>query len=97
VGGNLPPSVEVTWFENVASGRRLLHLVNGSGHFGTSFYAPLPMQAVEVVVPCPVPPVSVNSLVRDQVCGYTWQEGRLTVKIERLNLFEAIEVAFVPI
>jgi hypothetical protein len=86
--------VEVTWFEDINSSRRLLHLVNGSGHFGTSFYAPISMVELELIVPCPDRPVSVNSLVKDRACDYVWQEGRLTIQVEKLDLFEAIEVVF---
>lgn len=94
IGGNLPPMVEATWFENTGSGSRLLHLVNGSGHFGVSFYAPLPLNGLEVVVPCPNKPSAVKSLVKDQACDYGWQEGWLAVKVAQLGLFEAIEVDF---
>jgi hypothetical protein len=94
VGGNLSPMVEVTWFENLNSGRRLLHLINGSGHFGTSFYAPISMTDLEVIIPCSVRPVSVKSLGKDRACNYTWQEGQLTIQVETLDLFEAMEVSF---
>lgn len=93
-GGNLSPMVEVTWFENTHSGRRLLHLINGSGHFGTSFYAPIPMVDLEVIVPCPDRPVSVKSLVKNQAWDYAWQEGQLTIQVGKLDLFEAMEIIF---
>jgi hypothetical protein len=92
-GGNLPPMVEVTWFEDPASGRRLLHLINDSGHFGTSFFAPLSLADLEVAVPQPGKPDSVRSLVSGQPCDYGWQDGWLTIQVAKLGLFEAIEVA----
>jgi len=92
VGGNLGPMVEVTWLENRRSGHQLVHLVNGSGHFGTSFFAPVPMHEVTVTLPDAPQPRAVRSLASDQPCPYTWQEGQLTLQVGRLGLFEALEI-----
>ena len=48
IGGNLSPMVEVTWFEKVDGSSQLVHLVNGSGHFGVSFYEPVKMVDLEI-------------------------------------------------
>ena len=93
VGGNLPPMVEVTWFEKTDGSGLLLHLVNGSGHFGVSFYAPVVMTNLEVTLPYAREPQSVGSLPRNQACDYQWEEGLLTVHIPELELFEAIRIA----
>ena len=52
VGGNVSPQVEVTLFEKNDGSYQLLHLVNTSGHFGTTFYPPVTMTDVDVVIPC---------------------------------------------
>ncbi len=92
VAGNLPPQVEVTLFENANGGGLLLHLVNGSGHFGNSFCAPVTMTDIDVVVPCAQQPMSVRALRAGQKLDYTWANGHLTVRVPRLDLFEAIEI-----
>jgi len=90
VDSNLPPMVEVTWFEKADC--QLLHLVNGSGHFGVSFYAPVVMTNLEVALPYAREPQSVRSLPRNQACDYRWEEGLLTVHIPELELFEAVRI-----
>ena len=92
-GGNLSPMVEVTWLEQAETGKRLLHLVNLSGHFGTSFYAPLPMRNLVVTVPCPEEPSAARSLVDGQAIPFDWQSGQLTLQVAELDLFQAIEVS----
>ena len=92
VGGELSPMVEVTLFEKGDGSDRLLHLVNGSGHFGTSFFAPVPMADLEVTVPCAQTPASVRTLRRGEECDFDWVDGALTVRILRLGLFEAIAI-----
>ncbi|HXF64235.1 MAG TPA: beta-galactosidase trimerization domain-containing protein [Caldilineaceae bacterium] len=92
VGGNLSPMVEVTHFASRDGAFDLVHLVNGSGHFGVSFFAPLPMQDLEVCIAYPKQPQRVRSLVTDEQRAYTWQDGRLTLRIPRLDLFEALRI-----
>lgn len=93
VGGDLSPMVEVTHFANDEADYELVHLVNGSGHFGVSFFAPVPMPDVTVSVPYKSEPRTVESLVREEACDYSWQDGVLTVRVPRLGLFEAIRIA----
>lgn len=92
VGGNLSPMVEVTLFQRRDGAHQLLHLVNGSGHFGTSFFAPVAMTDLVVVVPCEAAPRSVTSLVTGEPCNTIYSDGRLTVRVPRLELFEAIKI-----
>jgi hypothetical protein len=90
VGGNLSPQVEVTLFEKAGGSAQLLHLVNGSGHFGNSFYAPVPMRGVQVVVPCQREPRQVHALWADQLLDFSWYSGHLRVALPVLTLFEAL-------
>jgi hypothetical protein len=92
VGGNLPPQVEVTQFEKQDGSAQLIHLVNGSGHFGNTFYAPLPTRDVQVAVPCPRRPKAVHGLRTEQALPFSWADDRLSVQVPELGLFEAIEV-----
>lgn len=92
VGGNLSPMVEVTLFARRDGTHQLLHLVNGSGHYGVSFFAPAVMSDLTVVVPCEAAPRSVTSLVTGTSPETAYADGRLTVRIPRLELFDAIKI-----
>ena len=92
VGGNLSPMVEVTRFAQKDGGFELIHLINGSGHFGVSFFEPVTMADVEVVVDCTQKPDRVWSLVSQGEVESTWHDGRLTIHIPSLGLFDAIRV-----
>jgi hypothetical protein len=92
VQGNLSPMVEVTRFEKIGGSYELLHLVNGSGHFGVSFFAPATMTNIEVAIPSPQQPKTLMSLVWGRSYDYTWQDGHLIVRIPRLELFDAIKI-----
>lgn len=92
VGGHIPPQVEVTLLEKGDGSARVVHLVNGSGHFGNSFYAPVPVEAIEVSVPCADRPARVYGLRSDEALPFDWQDGTLTVRVPRLALFEAIHI-----
>ena len=94
VGGNLSPMVEVTLMESKQGGTQLLHLVNGSGHFGTTFYAPVPMHDVTVSIPCAAAPRSVTSLVTGETIGLSFAGGALSVTVPRLELFEALQITW---
>ena len=71
---------------------QLVHLVNGSGHFGVSFYQPVKMVDLEIELPSAKPPKSVRSLVSGETCAYSLSDDLLTVQIPELSLFEAIEI-----
>jgi hypothetical protein len=94
VGGNLPPAVEVTHFEKADGSGALLHLVNTSGHYGNSFYAPLPLHGLELSLPCAHPPAEVAGLRSGQALEHAWQDGRLAIKLPPLELFEAIQLTY---
>ncbi|MEZ4867364.1 MAG: beta-galactosidase trimerization domain-containing protein [Caldilineaceae bacterium] len=90
VGGALSPMVEVTHFGG--NGFDLVHLVNTSGHFGVSFYAPVTMSDVSVSVLYDHAPQSVRGLVSGQDHDHTWQDGTLTIQVEKLGAFEALRI-----
>ncbi|MGC9468587.1 MAG: beta-galactosidase trimerization domain-containing protein [Anaerolineae bacterium] len=94
VGGNLSPHVEVTLLEREEDGTQLLHLVNGSGHFGNTFYAPVPMHDLRVCIPCEVVPSSVVGLWSDSSLDFDLDDGELMIAVKKLDLFEAIKITF---
>jgi hypothetical protein len=93
VGGNLSPMVEVTLFGEEQKRRQLLQLVNSSGHFGTTFYAPVPMHDVKASIPYAAEPRSVTSLVTGEAVPFEYAAGTLTVTVPVLELFEALQIA----
>jgi hypothetical protein len=96
VGGTLSPMIEVTLHERGDGGGYLLHLVNGSGHFGASYVEPVLMHDLEVVVPCEGEPEAVTALVAGQPLEWRASGARLGVSLPRLELHEAIRISVPP-
>ena len=94
VEGNLSPMVEVTLFENQEKGQMLLHLVNTSGHFGTSYYAPVPMCDLEVTLKNPSRPSTAESLVTGELVACSFADGTLTLHVPKLELLQAIKLTY---
>ena len=94
VSGNLSPMVEVTQFESDDGSYQLIHLVNASGHFGNSFYPPVPMKDIEVRIKLQRQPKSVTGLRSNQTLSYTTSDGQLAIQLPELGLFEAIKIDF---
>jgi hypothetical protein len=92
IGEVLSPMVEVTRFEKADGQTQVIHLVNGSGHFGVSFFAPVVMADLNVVVPMNQTPKTVRGLVCGQDLAFDVTDGKMTVRVPRLDLFEAIVV-----
>ena len=92
VGGTLSPMVEVTLHQRGVGSNHLLHLVNGSGHFGVSYVEPVTIHDLDVVIPYEGEPAEVNALVAGQPLEWRATDGRLTVSLPRLDLFEAITI-----
>ena len=96
VASNLSPMLEVTLHERGDGGGHLLHLVNGSGHFGVSYIEPVTMHDLDVVIPYEGELAEVKALVAGQPLEWRASDGRLTVSLPRLDLFEAITIAPKP-
>jgi hypothetical protein len=92
LGGNLSPMVEATLLERADRSVRLLHLVNASGVFGPSVVEPATMRDVEVVIPSEDEPVDVTGLVGGEPLEWRAADGRLTIRVPELGLFEAIGI-----
>lgn len=84
----LSPQVEVTAGEK--PGLTVVQLVNTSGHFGTSFYKPLPIREIKVSVPLSGEPASVKSLYKPGNVSYSYQKGILSLAVDTLEEYEGI-------
>ena len=92
VGGNLSPMVEVTRFGKRDGTSDLVHLVNGSGHFGVSFFEPVPMRDVEVAVLEDRTPSAVVGLMSGEAIPFSAEGERLRLIVPELTLFEAAQI-----
>jgi hypothetical protein len=90
ITGSISPMVEATLFEKKDRSSKLLHLVNGSGHFGVSFFEPVVMCNVEVRIPIDGEIKSVKSLVSGEPCAFSVEPSILHLSIKQLHLFDAL-------
>lgn len=93
IRGSLSPMCEVTLHENAAGGFKLLQIVNGSGHFGVSYYAPIPLENVVVDIPYTAARVGAVGLVSGASIAAEAKGGRLTLRVPRIEQFEAIRIS----
>lgn len=96
-GAATPPCVEVTVHDQPETGRRLVHLVNFSGHQDRSFHEPLEIRNLRLRVQAPPagPPRRARALVSGQDLPLsTDPDGWVSVIVPALGLLEA--VAFEP-
>jgi hypothetical protein len=87
---DLPPMVEITLLQDKKKSYSLLHLINQTGHFGNSFYPPVPISRAYCTVPCPAAPSKARSLASDRQIDWSYAEGAFTVQMEEIGIFEAI-------
>ncbi len=94
VGGNLPPMVEVTLHERRDGSGAMLHLVNGSGHFGNSFFEPVPMKDLAVRLARPRGVAAARSLPNNADYTFDATGGDIAVHIPELHSFDAIRMDY---
>jgi hypothetical protein len=92
LGGNLPPMVEVTLLERADRSAWLLHLINHSGQFGSSYVAPIPILDLEAELPVENEPRGVTGLVAGRPYAWSADGGRISIRIPELGLFEALKI-----
>ena len=62
---NAHPLVEMTLMDQPSRNRTLVHLVNGTGHHDTAYFAPVEMRDIRIELPRPVRRARAVSLGRD--------------------------------
>lgn len=87
----LTPMVEVCAAEK--PGKLVVQLVNASGHFGTSFFAPLPIRDIQLCLPLNQAPADVRSLQLPDNVQWSFAAGTLRLQLSELGFHEAIEVS----
>jgi hypothetical protein len=73
-----------------ARNRTLVHLVNGSGHHDTAYFAPIPMRDIRIELPGNVTRVRATALGRD--LPVTRAERGSVVVLPALDAYEVLEV-----
>jgi hypothetical protein len=91
-GGNLPEMVEIALHQNANDGFHLLTLLNNSGHFGVSFFEPVPLQSRVVEIPWELPVSRAVSLVQRKELAFSHDSGRLAITLPELGMFDAIRI-----
>lgn len=87
---DLTPMVEVTLGVNEAQDHALVQLVNTSGHFGNSFFKPVPVDGVVVDIPLPEKVITAHSLVDGRSVPFVQASGRVRLEVGRVGEFESI-------
>jgi hypothetical protein len=88
------PMLEVTAGVERTGKHALIQLVNNSGHFGTSYFQPIPIQNVMLKIPLQKAPVSVVTQTNGKPCSFDWENGILLVTVPQVNAFEGLLVHF---
>ncbi|WP_102410020.1 beta-galactosidase trimerization domain-containing protein [Beduinella massiliensis] len=88
----LSPMVEVTAAARTDGSGLLIQLVNASGHFGTSFFPPLPVECVRVRIPCSQRMKRAESLIDGRTVSFKQDEDMVWLEIGPINEFEAVKV-----
>lgn len=92
LGENLPPMVEATLMDRRDGSSSLLHLINHSGRAGNRYVAPIAIRGLEVVVPIGSEPTAVTGLVGGRPYEWSASDGRLSIRVPELGLFEALRI-----
>lgn len=90
ISEDLSPMVEVT--HGRKEGLELLHLVNGSGHFGNSFFDPAMLCDQSVTIPWPHETARCENLDEPGNVRWALENGKLTVTIPKLGAHACIDI-----
>ena len=93
IRGNFSPMIEAAVMITPDIKTELLSFVNGSGCFGNSYFDPIPTD-VTCDMAVPKAPVSVRSMVTGEALEYRFENGRVTLTLPRLGLFDAAVIEY---
>ena len=90
--------VEVTFGESLDGSRRMVHLINGTSHFGRSFMKPVPVFDIRLRIPVSEKPEAVISLVKGgegsgASVPFEYQDGYVFLTVERLDEFACFVIS----
>ena len=93
VRGDFSPMIEIAVMITPDIKTELLSFVNASGHFGNSFFEPLPCE-VTCNMAVPKAPARVFSMTTGEDLPYSFENGRVTLTIPKLGLFDAAVIDY---
>ena len=88
IAPDLTPMVEITLGVNDTTEHALLQLVNTTGHFGTSYFKPVPVDEVVVDIPLAEKVFSAQSLVDGRSVPFLQTNGRVRLEVNRVAQLE---------
>ncbi len=94
VGGNLSRMVEITLLKKKDEASMVLHLINGSGFYGNTYYEPVTMEGIQVTLPVRVVPRAVKSLVKEIEYDFIHKDDSLLINVGKLETFDAIKISY---
>ena len=86
------PMLEITLDETADHSRALLHLVNATGHFSTSFFQPIPLHNQIITVPFAETPAKIVSLATDTEPEWDYTDGSLTIHADCEGFFNCYQI-----
>ena len=89
-GEDLSPMVEVT--RGCKGDTELIHFVNGTGHFGNSYFDPAVLSNQSITIPCPYDHVTAENLDVPGCVSWKLEDHRLTITIPTLNAHACIVI-----
>ncbi len=91
--GDFSPMIEIAVMITPDFKTELLSFVNSSGHFGNSFFEPIPCD-VTCNMAVPKAPARVYSMATGEALAYTFADGRVTLTLPKLGLFDAAVIDY---
>lgn len=88
------PMVEVTLGYSRDNSHAMVHLVNNSGHFGCSYFEPIPVRDIRLKIRMESKPTAIFLLTGGNAPQYRWEDGYLFLSVEFLDTFAAIDIRF---
>jgi hypothetical protein len=88
IAPDLTPMVEVTLASR--PGRIVAQLVNITGHYGNSYYEPLPVRDIALRLPAPEEVIGARTLRGGEKLPFTQKEGFVEISLPCLNEYEAV-------
>lgn len=72
------------------SGGMILHAINLTGFSGNTYFKPLPINNISIQMKVPFKPAKVYLLTTKKPIPFTWKNGVLSLKLNRLEAYEAV-------
>ncbi len=88
------PMVEVTLGVLDGGKRMMVHLVNGTGCFGNSVYAPVPVYGIELKLPSDRGPLSIVDIERGESIPFSYNDGYIHMKVDLVDMIRALDIRF---